>query len=321
MQVIRQSKISDAIEKNLSLGNTETMNSTFEKARTFVYRNARPLDAARFEFLFENGPKEQVLKCLACYQNPDGGFGHALEMDCLNPNSSPMQTWAATDIIRELGITRHPIIDRIISYLESKADFSGSLWYKSLASNKEYPHAPWWETDADTTGGDDYNPSASLAGFLVRYSPEESSSFKLGLRITEEAEKALLDCRLPHQMNMVNLDEMREDLESKGMNTSELEAALSPIITEMIEHDTSLWGKEYVDMPSWHIQSSDSPWLEPNRAIAEAERAFLIKTQLEDGSWPITWTWKDYPEQWAITKNWWKSERIIRNLRFIRALN
>jgi hypothetical protein len=310
-----------AIENNLPLGNTEIMNSTFERAMTFVYRNARPLDAARFSFLFENGSKEQVFKCLACYQNPDGGFGHALEMDCWNPNSSPMQTWAAANIIRELGTESHPIIDGIISYLESKADFSGSLWYKSLASNKEFPHAPWWETDADTTGGDDYNPSASLAGFLVRYAPEESSSFKLGLRITENAGKALLDGRLPHQMNIVDLDEMREDLEIKGFPVGELTESLSPIITEMIEHDTSLWANEYADMPSWHIQSSDSPWIEPNRAIAEEEREFLIRTQLDDGSWPITWAWKDYPEQWAITKNWWKSDRIIRNIRFIRALS
>jgi len=309
------------IEKNLSLGNNVIMDSTFEKARKFVYMNARALDAARFSFLFENEPKESVLRCLECYQNPDGGFGHALEIDCWNPNSSPMQTWAAANIIRELGISSHPIIDGIISYLESKADFSGSLWYKSLASNKEYPHAPWWETDVDTTGGDDYNPSASLAGFLVRYAPEGSDAHSLGLRISEKAEKALLDGSLPHQMNIVDFDEMREDLEIKGVPVGRLTKALSPIITEMIEHDTSLWGKEYVDMPSWHIQDSASPWIEPNREIAEAEREFLIKTQLDDGSWPITWAWNDYPEQWAITKNWWKSDRIIRNLRFIRAMS
>ena len=51
--------------------------TAFEKARLFVYRNARPLDLARFQFHFENGSKEAVMNALLCYQNEDGGCGHA----------------------------------------------------------------------------------------------------------------------------------------------------------------------------------------------------------------------------------------------------
>ena len=42
-----------------------------EKARTFIYRNARPLDLARWQYLFENGSKENVLilKNIKFYQN------------------------------------------------------------------------------------------------------------------------------------------------------------------------------------------------------------------------------------------------------------
>lgn len=76
----------------------------FEKARKWIYLNARPLDMARFQYLFENGSREAVLSVLAEYQNEDGGFGHALEADSFNPNSSPIQTWAATEILYELGI-------------------------------------------------------------------------------------------------------------------------------------------------------------------------------------------------------------------------
>ena len=58
-----------------------------EKAREFIYRNARPLDYARWRYLFEDGKREDVLRILAAYQNEDGGFGHGLEADCLNPDS------------------------------------------------------------------------------------------------------------------------------------------------------------------------------------------------------------------------------------------
>lgn len=55
----------------------------FEKSGKFMYRNARPVDLARWQYHFENGSKENVVKILAEYQNEDGGFGHGLEEDCL----------------------------------------------------------------------------------------------------------------------------------------------------------------------------------------------------------------------------------------------
>ena len=76
----------------------------YNQARSFVYKNARPLDLARWKYLFEGGSKEDVLTALAAYQNEDGGFGHALEPDCWNPDSSPIQTWVATEIIKEVGL-------------------------------------------------------------------------------------------------------------------------------------------------------------------------------------------------------------------------
>ena len=64
------------------------MNTVYQKARKFIYHNARPLDIARWQYHFEGGTKEAALTALAAYQNEDGGFGHALEPDCWNPNSA-----------------------------------------------------------------------------------------------------------------------------------------------------------------------------------------------------------------------------------------
>ena len=83
--------------------------TVFKKARTFVYRNARPLDIARWQYHFENGSKGAVLTALAVYQNEDGGFGHALEPDSWNPNSAPIQTWAARVWKYYCAPTRNPI--------------------------------------------------------------------------------------------------------------------------------------------------------------------------------------------------------------------
>ena len=40
---------------------------TFEKAREFIYRNARPLDLARWQYHFENGSGEAVLHALSSF--------------------------------------------------------------------------------------------------------------------------------------------------------------------------------------------------------------------------------------------------------------
>ncbi len=52
----------------------------YVKARDFIYKNARPIDMARWKYLFENGSKEAVLEALSTYQNEDGGFAHALDL-------------------------------------------------------------------------------------------------------------------------------------------------------------------------------------------------------------------------------------------------
>lgn len=98
----------------------------FERVRSFIYRNARPLDLARWQYHFDKGSKEAVLTALACYQNTDGGFGHALEPDAWNPESSPVQTWAATEVLREISLTDrdHPIIQGILHYLASGQDYA-----------------------------------------------------------------------------------------------------------------------------------------------------------------------------------------------------
>ncbi|MDI9482706.1 MAG: hypothetical protein QM315_05940 [Bacillota bacterium] len=58
-----------------------------------------------------------------------------------------------------------------------------------------------------------------------------------------------------------------------------------------------------------------------NKDIADYECEFLFNTQLDDGSWNITWKWTAYLEEWPIAENWWKSYEIIKNLLYLRGFN
>ena len=166
---------------------------TFEKAKAFVYRNARPLDLARFRFHFENGSIDDVLHALSFYQNDDGGFAYAIEPDNWNINSNPIGAWAAAMILREIGFTdtEHPIMKGLLNYLDSGKDFSGGKWYNTVAGNNDYPHAVWWECD-DPEGIPSDNPTVSLAGFALCFADKNSSIYQKAGGIAKKAVRNFL---------------------------------------------------------------------------------------------------------------------------------
>jgi len=113
--------------------------TTMEKARQYVYRHARPVELARWQYHFEGGSRENVLHALAFYQNEDGGFGHALEADNWNPASTPISTLTAADILEEIGFADadHPIIQGMLRYLESGISFERERCYEPAKFSAE----------------------------------------------------------------------------------------------------------------------------------------------------------------------------------------
>lgn len=261
----------------------------FEIARNFVYRNARPLDFARWMFLFENGSKEAVLTALATYQNEDGGFGHALEPDCWNPNSSPVQTWVATRIIDEINLedNNHPVVQGILRYLESGVHFDGHTWLNSIESNNDHPHAPWWSFDPNPELN--YNPTASLIGFILKFSKRDSQLFE---RASILAKEAYAHFRFHHpldQMHTVaNYVELYEDLKTSLIDDlidlEEFKNLLHTQLQHVLTHDTSRWAVEYVCKPSLFIRSKSSDFYLANMYTCYYECEFIAKTQESDGT-------------------------------------
>lgn len=301
--------------------------TTLEKAKTFIYKNARPLDFARWQYHFEKGSKEAVLNALSHYQNQDGGFGHALEADSWNPNSSPIQTWTATEILHEIDFTdpSHPIISGILSYLASGKDFEGSFWYNTIKSNNDYPHAPWWHTESESTCHNDYNPTACLASFILRFADKESALYNLAQNIATQAFEHLINTPDYPDMHTagcyIRMLEYCKASKSEIFDTDTLENKLRQIVSESITKDTSEWETGYICKPSQFMNGNSSIFYADNKELADFECNFILSTQLDDGSWKIPWSWSDYPNEWAISKNWWKSTVIILNLLYLKGMH
>ena len=299
------------------------MKTTFEKAREFMYRNARPLDLARFQYHFENGSKEMVMRVLSYYQNEDGGFGNAVEADCWNPNSIPLHSNTASDVIREIDFedADHPVIQGLLNWYAGGKHFNGKSWEMTVESNNDYPHAPWWQADSISSCHTDYNGTAQIAGFIARYAQKDSDLFGLGVRVANEAVSALLDEEITDMHTCVCYMRMAELFE-RGKATEyipfdKLKESLHKSINKLIDTDTSNWSS-YACKPSSFIGSRESEYYKDNKDVAEYECEYILNTQLEDGSWNIPWGWADYPEEWAVSKVWWKGHGIVQNLLYLK---
>ena len=298
------------------------MDMIYENAWQFVYRNARPLDLARWQYHFEGGSREAVLNALSCYQNPDGGFGNAIEPDFWNPASTPVGCWAASNVLWELAFDdpSHPFVQGILRYLDSGADFDGGRWYNTVPTNNDHPHAIWWTCPNDTGIPSD-NPTAALAGFILRFAEKGSALYRKGRRIAEESIGRYLDGAEPEMHLIPCYLQLLSYAKLEGETlpgADRLQERLLADIDTLLPDDPERWKTEYLPKPSYFIVSPDSPIPARYPALLQAECAFVKNAQLSDGSYPVTWDWATgYPE-FSVAANWWKSDLIIKNLLLLR---
>lgn len=300
----------------------------YTSAKKFILKNSRPLDMARWNYLFENGSKEDVISVLKTYQNDGGGFANALEPDCWNINSTPLQIWVATQIIKEINLEdkTHPIIKGILDYLSSNDEFDGHRWHglNTVVTNDNYPHAPWWSYRQKQEST--YNPTASLIGFILKYAEKDTAIYRSACELSKEAYNYLKNNYPLESMHesacFVELYHyMKECSIVNLLDMEEFKKLLQKQIKQVITYDTKIWSTDYICKPSFFINSKSSDFYLENKEICDFEYEFILKTQNEDGSWGVTWEWDDYSEEWAISKNWWKSDIIIKNIKYIREFN
>ncbi|TDC62629.1 hypothetical protein E1200_25090, partial [Actinomadura sp. GC306] len=117
--------------------------SHLTRAADFMRRSARLIDRHRFALHFRGGPAGPVLQALRAYENPDGGYGHALEPDLRGEGSQPVATQHALQFLHEAGADDDPAVTRTGDYLASITRADGGVPFV-LPTVRDTPHAPWW---------------------------------------------------------------------------------------------------------------------------------------------------------------------------------
>lgn len=290
------------------------------KAIKYVLQNARPLDLAVYKYFFENESNQAVVDELLKFQNVDGGFGNALELDFFNPNSSPIATNdAIITLCRVNALDRDSdIVKGIVRYLESHDSFDEDKkrWLFAIDSNKDHPHAIWWEKKGDGISG--FNPSISLAAFLVCYgnrTPLYEEIVKEGLEHLENAEEISGDSL---KCFLLTYELLKENDINDIIDLAFLKNLICKSIGNSICKDIEKYGVEYVPMPSDFFSGTYLDCIIPEiKPLIAAEKDILGKLQMEDGGFDITWKWyTPYPDEYEQARAWWRPRITIDKLIF-----
>lgn len=138
----------------------------FLKARDFILTNARMIERRLFEFYFENGSNKGVYHAVYAYRNADGGFGHGMEPDTASPESQPLFSIMALEILDEVGhLTKEIILKDFMPYFESiTTDKGGIPWM--FRPTSEYPCEEHFRTVKHWAA---LSTTAPLLGILEKY--------------------------------------------------------------------------------------------------------------------------------------------------------
>lgn len=286
------------------------------RAATFLITHARPLERALYRYYFESGPPETVLAELAAYQNPDGGFGSALEPDLRVSDSSVIATTVALQTLRALATPAdHPLVTGACAYLRDTYDARHGVWPIIPPNVDDAPHAPWW-TYRDDPAAWLLNPRAEIAGYLCDYAQH----------FPPEMCKTVMDAVVAHLLTLREI-EMHELLcvlrlfETPALpqgTRARIEDRLADLLRITVERDPARWSS-YNLQPLDVVPRPDAPFADLFADILNANLAVRIDQQRDDGSWTTPATWGDlYPDTWPQAAREWSS---ILTLQYLRVLD
>jgi len=253
--------------------------TTLEAAGTFCWNNARLLERQRYRFLFQGGSREPALAALRAYQNADGGFGNALEPDIRCPESQPIDQELGITVLDEIGFEPE-IATRVCDFLQTITTEEGGVPFV-LPSVRDYPHAPWWDTEPNPPAA--INPTASIAGLLLKNGfrhpwVEQATEFcwrKIAEIQTEEVHDLL------SVLNFLQYAPDRERAQSeftRFIGAIRAGTAVDPHATGYVKKPL-----DWAPTPESLCRSlfSDS--------VIAAHLEALAAQQQSDGGWPIAW--------------------------------
>jgi hypothetical protein len=253
-------------------------------AADFIWRSARLLDRHRFAHHFLSAPSGPALAVLRAYQNPDGGFGNALEPDLRTPSSQPQPVEVALRVISGLGAMDDPMVGRACDYLASIATPEGGVPFV-LPSASQHPCAPWWLAEGEQPPS--LNPTAAIAGLLhrhgIRHPWLEPATGFCWRALESGAELGGYDA--------VAVLTFLQHVPDRPRAERVFSEVITPVLRSgrVVESDPTATGHVFTPLDIAPFPDSMARRLFDDSLI-EAHLQSLVRRQQADGGWSISWS-------------------------------
>lgn len=268
-----------------------------------MHANARPYDTAKWDYLFNKGKKDDIVKEMLKYQNADGGMGSGFEADILCPLSAAIPTAEAIFQAYEYDLDcNSQWFGRILNYFESTVQNIPSFWEEIPKEAMDYSHAPWWNYMPCIKFSP--NPCAVIASALIRYGTDNQKT--LGYNIANDCFKLLLGNDACMEHDTLNIQALVEQLIAidSPLITDEIITATKKRILENTCFDVSQYNNYYFT-PLDYVFSPDSMWYDTVKHGIEQTIDFWLDSINNEGVWTPNFAWGvDNDISNKVTRNW-----------------
>ncbi len=298
------------------------------KIEELIYSRARDLEIALFQHYMDNEDKLMAVHALTIYQNRDGGFGHGLEPDSLNPNSSGIQTQYALTILKELGCD-HSNLDEVTEYVVYRAlhyvfhyaiDDNGYI-PATIPTNNDFPCASWWKHNEETYKKEwAYNPTAYLYALGLWFTNPAHKYFKRIIKLLPSCLNHFFDCEKINKYELRCYIELYDVLLKKNIMPElhkKLENKINQEIDNLIVADLKNWGTNDCVMPLDLLVYDYLINSEERKRLVEKNLDFLL-TSRGEGMWDINWTWCNEYQEFELQKIKWRGVITVKNLTLLK---
>jgi hypothetical protein len=298
----------------------------FNRAKDYLLSEARPLEKASFDLEFEGGSVDAVLTELRKFQNPDGGFGQALEPDVRTPSSSALCTEMGLRYLAErVARVDHPMAQAAVQYLLESFDAEAQVWRVIPEDANDHPHAPWWHAEAGALARtfDDFLviPRAGILASLHHYAELVPADWLSAVTERTADDIMALDTgkfggggdTLVYALRLLEAPGLALNLKSR------LEPRLREVADAIVVRDPQAWAG-YAAPPLKLAPTPTAPLADLLAEDLQVYLDYLIEQQTLEGTWEPTWSWgESYPQDWTQAKREWRGILTFDTLVSLRA--
>jgi hypothetical protein len=286
---------------DLEMANGE--GSLLDRAAEFLLTHARLLERRLFELSFQNGDPDAALRAVLSYQNPDGGFGHAMEPDLRASSSQPVFVHFALSALREAGLPGPPLGGRMCAFLGSVSTADGALPY-ILPDALEHPRADHWQGDYGLTPSlhATAGVTAGLHALGVRHEWLDRATEWCLREISGQPEYT------GHRMlNVLDLLQSMRTLPERSALWESVTSRLFEADYVLMETPVRTYGLTPLHFAPTPISPARGLFSDE---VIERHLDDLAARQQEDGGWPIHWS----PPAGSATDEWrgrWTLDALV----------